>query len=61
MFRLLFFIANKFFLFLFQTASYVVHIFPPCDFTIETLRMRHPEMAKRLGDYTHLFVVIATV
>jgi hypothetical protein len=42
-------------------ASYVVHIFPPCEFTVETLRFRSPDLMKRLGDYTHLFVVIATV
>jgi hypothetical protein len=42
-------------------ASYVVHIFPPCEFSTETLRIRAPELEKRLGDYTHLFIVIATV
>lgn len=41
-------------------ASYVVHVFPPCDFTNNILRMRTPDLAKRLGDYTHLFIVIAT-
>lgn len=42
-------------------ASYVVHIFPPCEFTNETLRVRNPDFSRRLGDYTHLFIVIATV
>lgn len=41
--------------------SYVVHIFPPCEYTSDLLRSRKPDLARRLGDYTHLFIVIATV
>lgn len=41
--------------------SYVVHIFPPCEYTSDLLRSRKPDLYRRLGDYTHLFIVIATV
>lgn len=40
--------------------SYVVHIFPPCEFTYEILKSRSMDLTNRLGSYTHLFIVIAT-
>lgn len=54
------FMIESYFIFFLKT-SYVVHIFPPCQFSNETLKCRVPEIALDIEQKEHLFVVIATV
>jgi len=47
-------------LFMFQPA-YVVHIFPPCDFSQTTLQRLGFDLLYQVKDLAHLIVIIATV
>ncbi|XP_077998884.1 uncharacterized protein LOC144451852 [Glandiceps talaboti] len=42
-------------------AAYVLHIFPPCDFTQDNLRRVAPDLLESVQDIAHLMIVIATV
>lgn len=55
-FRLLFF----FYCFVPQP-SYVLHIFPPCDFAQEHLARVSPDLLDSAADSGHLMVVVASV
>ncbi|XP_078494558.1 uncharacterized protein LOC108949777 [Ciona intestinalis] len=39
---------------------YVLHVFPPCNFTTENLQQRAPDLVANLGDIQHLMIVITT-
>lgn len=49
------------FLFSILQPSYVVHIFPACEFANDTLGRITPDLLHRVTDIAHLLVVIATV
>jgi hypothetical protein len=44
-----------------QQPSYVVHIFPACEFANDSLARITPDLLHRVTDIAHLLVVIATV
>ncbi|XP_063700945.1 protein split ends isoform X3 [Culicoides brevitarsis] len=44
-----------------QQASYVVHIFPSCEFANESLTRIAPDLLHRVQNIAHLLIVIATV
>lgn len=44
-----------------QSAAYVVHIFPSCEFANENLDRIAPDLLTRVADLAHLLIVIATV
>lgn len=41
--------------------SYVVHIFPSCEFSNENLNRIDSDLLSRIADTSHLLIVIATV
>lgn len=41
--------------------SYVVHIFPACEFANDSLARITPDLLHRVADIAHLLVIIATV
>jgi len=44
-----------------QSSPYVLHIFPPCDFTQTHMKQFCPELIEGAGDCGYLLIVIATV
>ncbi|CRL01084.1 CLUMA_CG014204, isoform B [Clunio marinus] len=44
-----------------QNASYVVHIFPSCEFANESLERIAPDLMYKVANISHLLIVIATV
>ncbi|KAG5674969.1 hypothetical protein PVAND_004913 [Polypedilum vanderplanki] len=44
-----------------QNASYVVHIFPSCDFANESLKSIAPDLMMKVANIAYLLIVIATV
>lgn len=52
--------CNLYIFFSFQPA-YVVHIFPPCDFSRTTLERLGFGLMQPLRDLAHLLVIITTV
>ena len=40
--------------------SYVVHIFPPCDFANENMARIAPDLLSAVAEVPHLVIVIAT-
>jgi len=44
-----------------QQPSYVVHIFPSCEFANDSLARITPDLLHRVADIAHLLVIIATV
>ena len=40
--------------------SFVVHIFPPCEFTQTNLENLTPELVRSLTDIDHMLIIIAT-
>jgi SPOC domain len=44
-----------------QNASYVVHIFPSCDFANESLERIAPDLMYKVANIAYLLIVIATV
>ncbi|KAJ8681143.1 hypothetical protein QAD02_016930 [Eretmocerus hayati] len=44
-----------------QQPSFVVHIFPSCDFANENLARIAPDLLQRVAEIAHLVIVIATV
>jgi len=44
-----------------QNASYVVHIFPSCEFANDSLERIAPDLMYRVAKIAHLLIVIATV
>lgn len=41
--------------------TYVIHVFPSCDFTDENLSRIAPDMLQIIMGITHLVIIIATV
>ncbi len=41
--------------------AYVVHIFPPCDFSNQKLTQLAPDLIKPVSEFSHLLIIIATV
>ena len=50
-----------FFAFTFQPAGYVLHIFPPCDFTQQHVARVAPDLLSSAADSGHLMIVIAVM
>lgn len=46
---------------IFLQPAYVVHVFPPCEFTQIKLQMLAPDLLHSISDMAHLLIVIATV
>lgn len=53
--------CNEFFLSISFQPAYVVHIFPPCDFSRSTLERLGFGLMQPLRDLAHLLVIITTV
>ena len=46
--------------FVFQ-ASFVVHIFPPCEFTQLNLHRLAPDLLQNIGSMAHMLIIVTTV
>ena len=55
------FVSRCLIVFFFSQPSYVLHIFPPCDFAQEHLARVSPDLLDSAADSGHLMVVVASV